>query len=57
MESMEVCNLLLSRSFLDLDPRSFKYQNYYYGFLRITGPVKVKIYVEPPCIGKTQFCA
>ena len=27
MESMEVCNLLWSSSFLDLDPRSFKYQN------------------------------
>ena len=27
MESMKVCNLLRSMSFLDLDPRSLKYQN------------------------------
>ena len=27
MESMNVCNQLRSRSFLDLDPRSLKYQN------------------------------
>ena len=27
MESMKVCNQLRSRSFLDLDPSSLKYQN------------------------------
>ena len=26
-------------------------------FSEITGPMKVKFYVKPPCLGGTKFCA
>ena len=58
IESMNVCYLLWSRSFLDLDSRSFKIKIKIMVLSEITLPVKVKFYVEPPCEGGGQIlCA
>ena len=54
MESMKVCNLLRSRS---LCQGHFNINIMIMVFSEITGPINVKFYVEPPCLGGTNFCA
>ena len=54
MESMEECKELRSRSFLDLDARSFKYQNII--SLEIAWPIKLIFYVERSWVVALKFC-
>ena len=51
MESMEICNLFLT---LTLGHLNIKIKIMVLLVLsEITGPLKVKFYVEPPCLGET----
>ena len=52
-----VCNLLKSSSFLDLTQGHLNIKIKIMVFSEITGPMKVKFYVEPPCLGETKVCA
>ena len=47
MESMK------NMSFLDLDPNHLNIK--VMAFSEITGPMKLKYYVEPPCVGEQNF--
>ena len=50
------CNLLRSRSFLDLEGH-LNIKIKIMVFSEIPGPMKVKFCMEPPCLGETKLCA
>ena len=44
-----------SRSFIDLGPRSLKFNIFIFFFLETAWPIEAKFYVEPPWDGETKF--
>ena len=43
-----------SRSFIDLGPRSLRFNIFIFFFLETAGPIEAKFYVEPPWDGGTK---
>ena len=46
-----------SRSFIDLGPRSLRFNIFLLIFLRNHGPIEAKFHVDHPCDGGTKICS
>ena len=55
LETMAVLDLKVKGNFLTLTRGHLNIKIMIMVFSEITGHMKVKFYVEPPCLGKTKF--